>query len=205
MPANHIWFGPCASKRRCLPLPPQRQPSAGPKFDYKLRWFERMRRRADELWDSGQPVFLLGDWNVVPTDADIYKPDTWRDNALLQPEPREAFANVLAQGWTEALKTEALADSAAPIAPHRTSIVDSRVVPPQCRMLDTRATSFARVRSFAKQGANSQCTVQPVTAAPLAAGTLNGQWVALAVIVGLTGGQPYVSHNLACVRRYGRR
>jgi len=43
----------------------------------------------------------MGDWNVVPTDADIYKPDTWRDNALLQPEPREAFARVLAQGWKD--------------------------------------------------------------------------------------------------------
>ena len=51
-----------------------------------------------ELWATGQPVVLLGDWNVVPTDADIYKPDTWRDNALLQPEPREAFASVLGPG-----------------------------------------------------------------------------------------------------------
>ncbi len=57
-----------------------------------------------ELWESGEPVVLLGDWNVVPTDADIYKPDTWRDNALLQPEPRAAFEAVLAQGWTDALK-----------------------------------------------------------------------------------------------------
>ena len=88
----------------CLYLP-NGNPQPGPKFDYKLRWFERMRQRAAELWESGQPVVLLGDWNVVPTDADIYKPDTWRDNALLQPEPREAFANVLAQGWTDALKS----------------------------------------------------------------------------------------------------
>ena len=86
----------------CLYLP-NGNPSPGPKFDYKLRWFERMRQRAVELWASGQPVVLLGDWNVVPTDADIYKPDTWRDNALLQPEPRAAFAEVLSQGWTDAL------------------------------------------------------------------------------------------------------
>ena len=86
----------------CLYLP-NGNPQPGPKFDYKLRWFERMRLRAEELWASRQPVVLLGDWNVVPTDADIYKPDTWRDNALLQPEPREAFAKVLAQGWTDAL------------------------------------------------------------------------------------------------------
>jgi bifunctional non-homologous end joining protein LigD len=87
----------------CLYLP-NGNPQPGPKFDYKLRWFERMRKRAEELWASGQPVVLLGDWNVVPTDADIYKPDTWRDNALLQPEPRRVFAAILAQGWTDALQ-----------------------------------------------------------------------------------------------------
>ena len=75
----------------CLYLP-NGNPHPGPKFDYKMRWFERLRTRAEALWGSGQPVVLLGDWNVVPTDADIYKPDTWRDTALLQPEPRAAFA-----------------------------------------------------------------------------------------------------------------
>jgi len=89
----------------CLYLP-NGNPQPGPKFDYKLAWFERLRRRAEELWASGQPVVLMGDWNVVPTDADIYKPDTWRDNALLQPEPRSAFASVLTQGWTDALKAK---------------------------------------------------------------------------------------------------
>ncbi|WP_457424271.1 DNA ligase D [Roseateles sp. P5_E7] len=78
-------------------------PQPGPKFAYKLAWFERMRKRAQELWDTGNPVVLLGDWNVVPTDADIYKPDTWRDDALLQPETREVFARVLEQGWTDAI------------------------------------------------------------------------------------------------------
>ncbi|MFL6682543.1 MAG: exodeoxyribonuclease III, partial [Burkholderiaceae bacterium] len=67
----------------CLYLP-NGNPCPGPKFDYKLRWFERLQARAAQLQASGQPVVLLGDWNVVPTDADIYKPDTWRDNALLQ-------------------------------------------------------------------------------------------------------------------------
>ncbi|RZJ08648.1 MAG: exodeoxyribonuclease III, partial [Rubrivivax sp.] len=79
-------------------------PLPGPKFDYKLRWFERLKKRAAALWATGEPVVLMGDWNVVPTDADIYKPDTWRDDALLQPEPRAAFADVLAQGWTDAIK-----------------------------------------------------------------------------------------------------
>lgn len=83
---------------------PNGNPQPGPKFDHKLRWFERMRQRADALWRSGQPVVLMGDWNVVPTDADIYKPDTWRDNALLQPGPRKAYADILAQGWTDALQ-----------------------------------------------------------------------------------------------------
>jgi exodeoxyribonuclease III len=83
---------------------PNGNPQPGPKFDYKLRWFERLRERAAALWDSGEPVVLMGDWNVVPTDADIYKPDTWRDNALLQPEARTAFGEVLAQGWTDAIR-----------------------------------------------------------------------------------------------------
>ena len=82
---------------------PNGNPQPGPKFDYKLAWFERLRQRAAALWASGEPVVLLGDWNVVPTDADIYKPDTWRDDALLQPEAREAFARILDQGWTDAI------------------------------------------------------------------------------------------------------
>jgi bifunctional non-homologous end joining protein LigD len=88
----------------CLYLP-NGNPQPGPKFDYKLRWFERLCLRAQELWNSGQPVVLLGDWNVVPTDDDIYKPDTWRDDALLQPRPRKAFADVLSQGWTDTLES----------------------------------------------------------------------------------------------------
>ncbi|WP_343630669.1 DNA ligase D [Roseateles sp.] len=79
-------------------------PCPGPKFDAKLRWLERMRGRAQALWVTGQPVVLMGDWNVVPTDADIYKPDTWRDNALLQPQARDLFAQILVQGWTDAVR-----------------------------------------------------------------------------------------------------
>lgn len=93
---NGVFYG-------CLYLP-NGNPQPGLKFDYKLRWFERMSNRAAELWASGEPVVLLGDWNVVPTDADIYKPDAWRDNALLQPEARAAFDDVLNQGWTDAVK-----------------------------------------------------------------------------------------------------
>lgn len=86
----------------CLYLP-NGNPQPGPKFDYKMRWFERLRLRAQELWDSGYPVVLLGDWNVVPTDRDIYKPETWRDDALLHPDARSAFARILEQGWTDAV------------------------------------------------------------------------------------------------------
>jgi len=79
-------------------------PQPGPKFDYKLEWLKRMRKRAQELWATGQPVVLLGDWNVVPTDQDIYKPDTWRSDALLQPEAREVYQAILDQGWTDAIR-----------------------------------------------------------------------------------------------------
>lgn len=88
----------------CLYLP-NGNPQPGPRFDAKLRWFERLNRRAQALWASGHPVVLMGDWNVVPTDADIYRPDTWADNALLQPAPRQAYADLLAQGWTDAIAT----------------------------------------------------------------------------------------------------
>jgi len=87
----------------CLYLP-NGNPYPGPKFEYKLKWFERLRQRAEALWGSGEPVVLMGDWNVVPTEGDIYKTESYRDNALVQPESREAFANILAQGWTDALK-----------------------------------------------------------------------------------------------------
>lgn len=84
---------------------PNGNPCPGPKFDYKLAWLERLNRHAAELWQSGHPVILAGDFNVVPTDADIYSPKTWLDNALLQPQPRAAFARLLRQGWTDAIRT----------------------------------------------------------------------------------------------------
>jgi exodeoxyribonuclease-3 len=87
----------------CVYLP-NGNPCPGPKFDYKLAWFERLIVHAAQLWDTGVPVALIGDFNVVPTDADIYSPKTWLDNALLQPEPREAYARLLKQGWTDALR-----------------------------------------------------------------------------------------------------
>jgi len=87
----------------CLYLP-NGNPQPGPKFDYKLAWFERFIRYAKPLQSSGHPVVLCGDYNVVPTDADIYNPKSWRHDALLQPESRAAYARLLAQGWTDALR-----------------------------------------------------------------------------------------------------
>src|SRR6476660_5458758 len=89
----------------CLYLP-NGNPQPGPKFAYKLAWFERLITYARQLYDSGHPVLLAGDYNVVPTDElDIYNPRSWRKDALLQPESRECWARLLAQGWTDALRT----------------------------------------------------------------------------------------------------
>jgi len=87
----------------CLYLP-NGNPQPGPKFDYKLAWFERLNRHAASLCHAGQPVVLAGDYNVVPTDFDIYDPRSWRNDALLQPESRACFQRLLAQGWTDAVR-----------------------------------------------------------------------------------------------------
>jgi len=90
---------------------PNGNPQPGPKFDYKLAWFERLIAHAAQLWGSGHPVVLAGDYNVVPTDADIYSPATWLDNALLQPAPRAAYRRLVAQGWTDAVRALHPADA----------------------------------------------------------------------------------------------
>jgi exodeoxyribonuclease III len=87
----------------CLYLP-NGNPQPGPKFEYKLKWFERLIQHAKELYASGHPVVLAGDYNVVPTDADIYDAKNWRKDALLQPETRAAFQRLLAQGWIDSLR-----------------------------------------------------------------------------------------------------
>jgi len=87
----------------CLYLP-NGNPAPGPKFDYKLRWFERLTQHAQQLLDSGKPVILTGDFNVMPTEKDVYKPERWVDDALFRPEVREAFHNLVAQGWTDAIR-----------------------------------------------------------------------------------------------------
>jgi exodeoxyribonuclease-3 len=84
---------------------PNGDPQPGPKFAYKLAWFERLIGHAALLYKAGVPVVLAGDFNVVPTDADIYPTRSWKDDALLQPESRAAFRRLLGQGWTDAIRT----------------------------------------------------------------------------------------------------
>jgi exodeoxyribonuclease-3 len=83
---------------------PNGNPQPGPKFAYKLAWFERLIAHAQTLMDADVPVALLGDFNVVPTELDIYRTTSYRDNALVQPESREAFRRLMQQGWTDALR-----------------------------------------------------------------------------------------------------
>jgi exodeoxyribonuclease-3 len=88
----------------CLYLP-NGNPAPGPKFEYKLRWFERLTVYAKEVMASGKPAVLAGDFNVMPTEFDVYKPERFVDDALFRPETRAAFGRLMAQGWTDALRT----------------------------------------------------------------------------------------------------
>ena len=87
----------------CLYLP-NGNPAPGPKFDYKLRWFERLNAYAAKLLEHDAPVVLAGDYNVMPTELDVYKPERWTDDALFRPEVRDAFRALVGQGWTDALR-----------------------------------------------------------------------------------------------------
>ena len=87
----------------CLYMP-NGNPAPGPKFDYKMRWFDRFSKRAKQLLDQDEPVVLTGDYNVMPTEKDVYKPERWVDDALFRPEVREAYHNLIAQGWTDAIR-----------------------------------------------------------------------------------------------------
>src|SRR6202008_1255121 len=84
---------------------PNGNPQPGPKFAYKLAWFERLIEHAATLQASGHPMVLAGDFNVVPTERDVYATTSYRDNALLQPQPREAYRRLLEQGWTDAIRS----------------------------------------------------------------------------------------------------
>ena len=88
----------------CLYLP-NGNPAPGPKFDYKLQWFQRLTIHAAELFAANIPVVLCGDYNVMPTDMDVYKPERWVKDALFRPETRQAFKTLVDQGWTDAIRT----------------------------------------------------------------------------------------------------
>ena len=88
----------------CLYLP-NGNPAPGPKFDYKLNWFNRLTLRAAELISLKAPVILAGDFNVMPTEIDVYKPERWGNDALFRSETREAFRRLVDQGWTDAIRT----------------------------------------------------------------------------------------------------
>jgi exodeoxyribonuclease-3 len=83
---------------------PNGNPRPGPKFDYKLKWFDRLIDHAAHLIVAGVPAVLAGDFNVMPTDLDVYKPERWLDDALFAPEVKAAYGRLLRQGWTDALR-----------------------------------------------------------------------------------------------------
>ncbi|CAD7052382.1 exodeoxyribonuclease III [Pseudorhizobium endolithicum] len=83
---------------------PNGNPAPGPKFDYKLAWYDRFLAHAGYLLESGAPVVLAGDYNIIPDDLDLYSPERWQDDALFRPEVRALFARLLAQGWTDAVR-----------------------------------------------------------------------------------------------------
>ncbi len=87
----------------CLYLP-NGNPAPGPKFDYKLSWFERLAAYAATLLQYELPVVLAGDYNVMPTDLDVYKPERWTEDALFRPEVRAAYRDLIAQGWMDAVR-----------------------------------------------------------------------------------------------------
>jgi len=87
----------------CIYLP-NGNPAPGPKFDYKMTWFKRLITKARALSKSKIPVILMGDYNVVPTELDAYKPESWVNDAVFFPEPRAAYQRLLKQGWTDSIR-----------------------------------------------------------------------------------------------------
>src|SRR5437868_2357905 len=83
---------------------PNGNPWPGPKFDYKLAWLDRLKEHAQELLDSGLPALLIGDFNVIPTEMDVYKPERWAKDALFAPEARQKYRELVGQGWTDAIR-----------------------------------------------------------------------------------------------------
>jgi len=88
----------------CLYLP-NGNPAPGPKFDYKLKWLERLTKHSQDLLAANTPAILAGDYNIIPTEIDVYKPERWVKDALFLPEVREIYAHLLAMGWIDAIRT----------------------------------------------------------------------------------------------------
>jgi exodeoxyribonuclease-3 len=88
----------------CLYLP-NGNPQPGPKVTYKLAWMAALRQRMAAIWAAEVPAVVLGDFNVIPHDDDVWSPAAMADDALMQPEARDAYARLLADGWTDALRT----------------------------------------------------------------------------------------------------
>jgi exodeoxyribonuclease III len=87
----------------CVYLP-NGNPAPGPKFDYKMAWFERLITNAAQLLKLKSPVIIAGDYNVVPTDLDAYKPERWVNDAVFFPEPKAAYQRLLDQGWCDSIR-----------------------------------------------------------------------------------------------------
>ncbi|MBF4519261.1 exodeoxyribonuclease III [Flavobacterium sp. ANB] len=87
----------------CLYLP-NGNPAPGPKLEYKLKWFDRLADRTKTLLSLKTPVIIVGDFNVMPTELDVYKPEKWINDALFRPEVRKAFKDIVSQGWTDAIR-----------------------------------------------------------------------------------------------------
>jgi exodeoxyribonuclease III len=84
---------------------PNGNPKPGPKFDYKLAWLDALMAHANELLESAMPVLLIGDFNIIPTDEDVYKPERWAKDALFAPEARKKYRELVETGWTDTLRT----------------------------------------------------------------------------------------------------
>jgi len=101
--SRYIEAAVCGLLIGCLYLP-NGNPWPGPKFDYKLAWMDRLHTHAQALLDGGVPALLIGDYNVIPTEQDVYKPGRWVKDALFAPEARANFAELVGQGWTDAIR-----------------------------------------------------------------------------------------------------
>jgi len=101
--SRYIEAAVCGIVVGCLYLP-NGNPAPGPKFDYKLGWLDRLARHAQDLLSEDVPAVLAGDYNVIPTEFDVYAPERWVDDALFRPEVREAYRRLLRQGWMDAVR-----------------------------------------------------------------------------------------------------